>query len=111
MLGKLQCHPYPHEYSDPSKQCLHGAFFMGLQRKQGEGSSEEVTRKRKDKDTCVNQDDCQKMRKSLSPQSRDSVSPVIVNDSGHSSEAELDDGREREGNSQGVKVQEVFEAI
>ncbi|KAI3671596.1 hypothetical protein L1987_87335 [Smallanthus sonchifolius] len=35
-LGKLQCHPYPHEYSDPLKQCSHGAFFMGLQRKQGE---------------------------------------------------------------------------
>ncbi|KAI3766549.1 hypothetical protein L2E82_16613 [Cichorium intybus] len=35
-LGKLQCHPYPHEYSDPSKQCSHSAFFMGLQRKQGE---------------------------------------------------------------------------
>ncbi|KAK9066097.1 hypothetical protein SSX86_015499 [Deinandra increscens subsp. villosa] len=35
-LGKLQCHPYPHEYTDPSKQCSHNAFFMGLQRKQGE---------------------------------------------------------------------------
>ncbi|XP_076943555.1 nuclear poly(A) polymerase 4-like isoform X2 [Bidens hawaiensis] len=35
-LGKLQCHPYPHEYIDPSKQCSHSAFFMGLQRKQGE---------------------------------------------------------------------------
>ncbi|KAL8256720.1 hypothetical protein R6Q59_028761 [Mikania micrantha] len=35
-LGKLQCHPYPHEYSDPLKQCSHGAFFMGLQRKPGE---------------------------------------------------------------------------
>ncbi|CAI9281111.1 unnamed protein product [Lactuca saligna] len=35
-MGKLQCHPYPHEYSDPSKQCSHSAFFMGLQRKQGE---------------------------------------------------------------------------
>ncbi|XP_024972517.1 nuclear poly(A) polymerase 4-like isoform X2 [Cynara cardunculus var. scolymus] len=34
--GKLQCHPYPHEYFDPSKQCSHSAFFMGLQRKQGE---------------------------------------------------------------------------
>nr|GEU47954.1 nuclear poly(A) polymerase 4-like isoform X1 [Tanacetum cinerariifolium] len=34
--GKLQCHPYPHEYVDPSKQCSHSAFFMGLQRKQGE---------------------------------------------------------------------------
>ncbi|XP_071686226.1 nuclear poly(A) polymerase 4-like isoform X2 [Rutidosis leptorrhynchoides] len=34
--GKLQCHPYPHEYIDPSKQCSHSAFFMGLQRKQGE---------------------------------------------------------------------------
>ncbi|KAL4560008.1 hypothetical protein LXL04_032156 [Taraxacum kok-saghyz] len=34
--GKLQCHPYPHEYIDPSNQLPHGAFFMGLQRKQGE---------------------------------------------------------------------------
>ncbi|RWW62530.1 hypothetical protein BHE74_00030334 [Ensete ventricosum] len=31
----LQCHPYPNEYEDPSKQCSHCAFFMGLQRKQG----------------------------------------------------------------------------
>ncbi|KAL6972749.1 Nuclear poly(A) polymerase 4 [Sarracenia purpurea var. burkii] len=34
--GKLQCHPYPHDYADTSKQCSHCAFFMGLQRKQGE---------------------------------------------------------------------------
>ncbi|CAN4100135.1 unnamed protein product [Withania somnifera] len=34
--GKLQCHPYPHEYVDPSKQCAHCAFFMGLQRRPGE---------------------------------------------------------------------------
>ncbi|KDP40853.1 hypothetical protein JCGZ_24852 [Jatropha curcas] len=34
--GKLQCHPYPHEYVDTSKPCAHCAFFMGLQRKQGE---------------------------------------------------------------------------
>ncbi|PSR96145.1 Nuclear poly(A) polymerase [Actinidia chinensis var. chinensis] len=34
--GKLQCHPHPHEYVDTSKQCAHCAFFMGLQRKQGE---------------------------------------------------------------------------
>ncbi|XVE52014.1 hypothetical protein DITRI_Ditri02bG0086600 [Diplodiscus trichospermus] len=34
--GKLQCHPYPHEYVDASKPCAHSAFFMGLQRKQGE---------------------------------------------------------------------------
>ncbi|XP_009622661.1 nuclear poly(A) polymerase 4-like isoform X1 [Nicotiana tomentosiformis] len=34
--GKLQCHPYPHEYVDPFKQCAHRAFFMGLQRRQGE---------------------------------------------------------------------------
>ncbi|XP_064942899.1 nuclear poly(A) polymerase 4-like isoform X2 [Musa acuminata AAA Group] len=33
--GMLQCHPYPNEYEDPSKQCSHCAFFMGLQRKQG----------------------------------------------------------------------------
>ncbi|GFP83886.1 nuclear poly(A) polymerase 4 [Phtheirospermum japonicum] len=34
--GKLQCHPYPLDYVDSSKQCAHCAFFMGLQRKQGE---------------------------------------------------------------------------
>ncbi|XP_058006292.1 nuclear poly(A) polymerase 4 isoform X2 [Hevea brasiliensis] len=34
--GKLQCHPYPHEYVDASKPCAHCAFFLGLQRKQGE---------------------------------------------------------------------------
>ncbi|XP_071733957.1 nuclear poly(A) polymerase 4-like isoform X2 [Rutidosis leptorrhynchoides] len=140
-LGKLQCHPYPHEYSDPSKQCSHSAFFMGLQRKQGEviqegqqfdirgtvdefrhsvnmyvfwrpgmeiyvshvrrrqipsyafsygskrirlsrngnqQSSVEVSRKRKaeEEEACV-----ERKRQSLSPQSRDSVSPVIVNHS------------------------------
>ncbi|XP_073108970.1 nuclear poly(A) polymerase 4-like isoform X2 [Elaeis guineensis] len=31
----LQCHPYPNEYMDASKQCSHCAFFLGLQRKQG----------------------------------------------------------------------------
>ncbi|KAL0397027.1 UNVERIFIED_CONTAM: Nuclear poly(A) polymerase 2 [Sesamum calycinum] len=30
--GKLQCHPYPHDYVDSSKHCAHCAFFMGLQR-------------------------------------------------------------------------------
>ncbi|KAL8458392.1 hypothetical protein ACS0TY_036056 [Phlomoides rotata] len=34
--GKLQCHPYPQDYVDSSKQCAHCSFFMGLQRKQGE---------------------------------------------------------------------------
>ncbi|KAL1829245.1 hypothetical protein ACET3Z_007657 [Daucus carota] len=34
--GKLQCHPYPQEYVDSSKQSSHCAFFMGLQRKEGE---------------------------------------------------------------------------
>ncbi|XP_043720218.1 nuclear poly(A) polymerase 4-like isoform X2 [Telopea speciosissima] len=34
-FGMLQCHPYPNEYVDTSKQCSHCAFFMGLQRKQG----------------------------------------------------------------------------
>ncbi|PKA65324.1 poly(A) polymerase [Apostasia shenzhenica] len=33
--GMLQCHPYPNEYIDNSRRCAHGAFFMGLQRKQG----------------------------------------------------------------------------
>lgn len=31
----LQCHPYPNEYVDHSRQWSHCAFFMGLQRKQG----------------------------------------------------------------------------
>ncbi|KAI4355576.1 hypothetical protein L6164_004335 [Bauhinia variegata] len=35
-FGKLQCHPHPHYYADASKQCAHCAFFVGLQRKQGE---------------------------------------------------------------------------
>ncbi|KAH7651213.1 poly(A) polymerase protein [Dioscorea alata] len=34
--GMLQCHPYPHDYVDASRQCSHCAFFMGLQRKPGE---------------------------------------------------------------------------
>lgn len=34
--GTLQCHPYPHEYVDSSKHCSHSAFFIGLQRKEGE---------------------------------------------------------------------------
>ncbi|TYI22492.1 hypothetical protein ES332_A06G107600v1 [Gossypium tomentosum] len=33
--GMLQCHPYPNEYVDTSKQFAHFAFFMGLQRKVG----------------------------------------------------------------------------
>ncbi|KHG25025.1 hypothetical protein F383_00929 [Gossypium arboreum] len=33
--GMLQCHPYPNEYVDTSKQFSHCAFFMGLQRKVG----------------------------------------------------------------------------
>ncbi|CAI0441415.1 unnamed protein product [Linum tenue] len=33
--GMLQCHPYPHEYTDMSRQWPHCAFFMGLQRKEG----------------------------------------------------------------------------
>lgn len=34
-IGMLQCHPYPTEYVDASKQSSHCAFFMGLQRKEG----------------------------------------------------------------------------
>ncbi|KAL2940118.1 Nuclear poly(A) polymerase 4 [Bienertia sinuspersici] len=34
-FGMLQCHPYPIEFVDTSKQCAHCSFFMGLQRKQG----------------------------------------------------------------------------
>ncbi|TYI76875.1 hypothetical protein E1A91_D06G107300v1 [Gossypium mustelinum] len=33
--GMLQCHPYPNEHVDTSKQFAHCAFFMGLQRKVG----------------------------------------------------------------------------
>lgn len=32
---KLQCHPYPYEFTDPTKQVPHCAFFMGLARKEG----------------------------------------------------------------------------
>ncbi|KAL5850519.1 hypothetical protein ACOSQ4_008532 [Xanthoceras sorbifolium] len=38
--GMLQCHPYPNEYVDPSKQCPNSAFFMGLRKKEG-GSGQE----------------------------------------------------------------------
>ncbi|RYR47341.1 hypothetical protein Ahy_A07g033277 isoform A [Arachis hypogaea] len=38
--GMLQCHPYPHEYADTSRHCAHSAFFMGLQRKEGEKGQE-----------------------------------------------------------------------
>ncbi|KAF5793311.1 putative polynucleotide adenylyltransferase [Helianthus annuus] len=159
--GKLQCHPYPHEYSDPSKQCSHSAFFMGLQRKQGEviqegqqfdirGTvdefrhsvsmyafwvpgmeiyvshvrrrqipsyvfpngdrraplssqhlSEEVSRKRKYNGTRVEQNERRK-RKPVSPQNRDSVSPVIVNHSHGIQESNLENTC---GNGQ------VFEAV
>ncbi|KAL5728985.1 polynucleotide adenylyltransferase [Ranunculus cassubicifolius] len=34
-VGMLQCHPYPIEYVDSTKQTSHCAFFMGLQRKEG----------------------------------------------------------------------------
>ncbi|XP_059641519.1 nuclear poly(A) polymerase 4-like [Cornus florida] len=39
-FGKLHCHPYPSVYVDTSKQCAHCAFFLGLQRKEGEISQE-----------------------------------------------------------------------
>ncbi|GMJ07645.1 poly(A) polymerase 2 [Hibiscus trionum] len=38
--GMLQCHPYPNEYVDTSKQFAHCAFFMGLQRKVGVSGQE-----------------------------------------------------------------------
>lgn len=166
-LGKLQCHPYPHEYSDPQKQCSHGAFFMGLQRKQGEvilegqqfdirgtvdefrhsvnmyvfwrpgmeiyishvrrkqiplyvfpdghnhgrlpklisqHPSEKLSRKRKADETCVEQDECLK-RQSLSPQNRNSVSPVIVN---HSCEIQESNLENVGGNRQMFEVVEVL---
>ncbi|KAM0897677.1 hypothetical protein ACQ4PT_022401 [Festuca glaucescens] len=33
--GMLQCHPYPCEYANPSVQCVHCSFYMGLSRKEG----------------------------------------------------------------------------
>ncbi|XP_051194574.1 nuclear poly(A) polymerase 4 isoform X1 [Lolium perenne] len=33
--GMLQCHPYPCEYANPSVQCAHCSFYMGLSRKEG----------------------------------------------------------------------------
>ncbi|KAJ0977429.1 hypothetical protein J5N97_012903 [Dioscorea zingiberensis] len=33
--GMLQCHPYPNEYVDTTKQSANRVFFMGLQRKPG----------------------------------------------------------------------------
>ncbi|XP_061358379.1 nuclear poly(A) polymerase 4-like isoform X2 [Gastrolobium bilobum] len=39
-FGKLQCHPNPIEYMDTSRRCAHCAFFMGLQRKQGDIAQE-----------------------------------------------------------------------
>eukprot|EP00257_Ricinus_communis_P025263 XP_025012677.1 nuclear poly(A) polymerase 4 [Ricinus communis] len=39
-IGMLQCHPYPNEYIDTSKQCPHCAFFMGLQRRKGVSGQE-----------------------------------------------------------------------
>ncbi|KAI3727271.1 hypothetical protein L1987_67083 [Smallanthus sonchifolius] len=156
-LGKLQCRPYPHDYSDPLKQCSHGAFFMGLQRKQGEvilegqqfdirGTVDEfrrsvymyafwmpgmeiyvshvhrkqiplyvfpnghkrvrspkqlsqrpyegASRKRKHNETHVDENEHNKRikRQSLSPQNRDSVSPVIVNHSCGIQESNLENG-------------------
>ncbi|KAM3241462.1 hypothetical protein ACQJBY_054408 [Aegilops geniculata] len=33
--GMLQCHPYPCDYSNPTLQCAHCSFYMGLSRKEG----------------------------------------------------------------------------
>ncbi|EOA16056.1 hypothetical protein CARUB_v10004188mg [Capsella rubella] len=38
--GMLMCHPQPNEYIDTSRQFLHCAFFMGLQRAEGVGGQE-----------------------------------------------------------------------
>ncbi|XP_022750137.1 nuclear poly(A) polymerase 4-like isoform X3 [Durio zibethinus] len=38
--GMLQCHPFPNEYVDKSKQFPHCAFFVGLQRKEGVSGQE-----------------------------------------------------------------------
>ncbi|KAJ0090290.1 hypothetical protein Patl1_12964 [Pistacia atlantica] len=38
--GMLQCHPYPNEYIDTSKQCPNSAVFMGLRRKEGVSDQE-----------------------------------------------------------------------
>ncbi|KAK1362868.1 hypothetical protein POM88_038429 [Heracleum sosnowskyi] len=92
--GKLQCHPYPHEYADSAKQCSHSAFFMGLQRTEGEewrslshmfveGSYLLISvgrqpRKRKDFDAANVQGSPEKRQCSVSPQKRDSLSPEII---------------------------------
>ncbi|KAF8097024.1 hypothetical protein N665_0296s0007 [Sinapis alba] len=38
--GMLMCHPQPNEYVDTSREFLHCAFFMGLQRAEGVGGQE-----------------------------------------------------------------------
>ncbi|CAH8377905.1 unnamed protein product [Eruca vesicaria subsp. sativa] len=38
--GMLMCHPQPNEYVDTSREVLHCAFFMGLQRAEGVGGQE-----------------------------------------------------------------------
>ena len=38
--GMLMCHPQPNEYVDASREFLHCAFFMGLQRAEGVGGQE-----------------------------------------------------------------------
>lgn len=38
--GMLMCHPQPNEYVDTSREFLHCAFFMGLQRAEGVGGQD-----------------------------------------------------------------------
>uniref|UniRef100_A0A166EM45 polynucleotide adenylyltransferase n=1 Tax=Daucus carota subsp. sativus TaxID=79200 RepID=A0A166EM45_DAUCS len=84
--GKLQCHPYPHEYVDSSRQCSHSAFFMGLQRKEGEmkvaacrpRSAGRQVRRRRQFNAANVQGSPEKRQCSASPQKCDSSSPDIV---------------------------------
>ncbi|KAJ1375345.1 polymerase, nucleotidyl transferase domain [Sesbania bispinosa] len=79
--GMLQCHPYPHEYSDTSKPCAHSAFSWACKEKRecysGSRSSERCI-KRKNNPEMVDQDvkeDKPEKRASVSPQRLDCVSP------------------------------------
>ncbi|KAK1434155.1 hypothetical protein QVD17_11073 [Tagetes erecta] len=42
-MRMLQCHPYPHAYSDPLKQGAHKIFFMGLQSRQSDGQQLDIS--------------------------------------------------------------------
>lgn len=41
-MRMLQCHLYPHAYSDPLKQGANNVFFMGLQRRKSGGEQFDI---------------------------------------------------------------------